>query len=50
VGVTPLRLGDVQAGSHTVRLELTDHLTWTATKNVVAGQETTFTGSLERIR
>jgi hypothetical protein len=50
VGVTPLRLGDVQAGSHTVRMELADHRTWIDTKYVLAGQETTFTGSLERIR
>ncbi len=50
VGVTPLRLGDVRSGSHTVRMELADHRTWMATKYVLAGQETTFTGSLERIR
>jgi hypothetical protein len=50
IGVTPLRLGEVKAGSHTVRLELADHRTWIDTKYVLAGQETTFTGSLERIR
>jgi serine/threonine-protein kinase len=50
VGVTPLRLGDVRAGSHTIRMELADHRTWIDTKYVLAGQETTFTGSLERIR
>jgi hypothetical protein len=50
VGVTPLRLGDVRAGSHTVRLELADHRTWMASRYVLAGQETRVTGSLERIR
>lgn len=50
VGETPLRLGDVTAGSHTVRLELADHRTWTSSRYVLAGQETRVTGSLERIR
>ncbi len=49
-GVTPLRLGDVRAGSHTVRLELVDHRAWTDRRYVLAGQETRVTGSLERIR
>jgi hypothetical protein len=50
VGVTPLRLGDVRAGSHTVRLELADHRTWMATRYVLARQETAVTGSLEPVR
>jgi hypothetical protein len=50
VGVTPLRLGDVRAGSHTVRMELADHSTWIATRYVLAKQETAVTGSLDRIR
>jgi hypothetical protein len=50
VGVTPLRLGDVRAGSHTVRLELDEHRTWTDRRYVLAGQETRVTGSLERLR
>ena len=50
VGVTPLRLGEVAAGSHRVRLELPDHRTWTSTTPVVAGQEARITASLEPIR
>jgi serine/threonine protein kinase len=50
VGVTPMQLGDVRAGAHVVRLELTDHRTWTASARVVAGQTVRVTGSLERMR
>jgi len=50
IGVTPLRLGDVAAGSHRVRLELPEHRTWTSTTPVVAGQEARVTASLDPIR
>jgi hypothetical protein len=50
IGVTPLRLGDVAAGSHRVRLELADHRTWTSTTPVVAGREARVTASLDPIR
>jgi serine/threonine-protein kinase len=50
VGVTPLTMADVRAGSHVVRLELEDHRPWTASRQVSAGQEERVTGSLERIR
>lgn len=49
-GVTPARIPELPIGSHVFRLELADHRHWTASKRVVAGQETTVTGSLERIR
>jgi hypothetical protein len=50
IGVTPVRLGDVAAGSHRVRLELQDHRTWTSTTPVVAGREARVTASLDPIR
>jgi hypothetical protein len=50
VGVTPLRLGDVPAGSHAIRLELPDHRPLTSTTRVSPGQEARFTASLDPIR
>ena len=50
IGVTPVSLQDVPAGAHVVRLELADHRVWTANSQVLAGQQTRVTGSLERIR
>jgi serine/threonine-protein kinase len=50
IGVTPVALQDVAAGAHVVRLELVDHRVWTANSQVLAGQQTRVTGSLERIR
>ena len=49
-GTTPALLPDVSAGSHVVRLELEDHKAWTTSTRVAAGQRTSVTGSLERIR
>ncbi len=48
IGTTPMQAGDIRAGAHVVRLELKDHRTWTASTNVVAGEVTRVTGSLER--
>ena len=50
VGVTPLKLTDLPAGSHAVQLELADHQTWRTRTTIVAGQEARVTGSLDRIR
>ncbi|MGE5814967.1 MAG: PEGA domain-containing protein, partial [Acidobacteriota bacterium] len=50
VGVTPMQIPDVRAGAHVVRLELTDHRTWTTSARVVAGQVVRVTGSLERMQ
>ncbi len=50
VGVTPAVIPDVLAGPHVVRLELVDHRVWTANSQVIPGQQTRVTGSLERIR
>jgi hypothetical protein len=47
VGTTPMQLSDVRAGTHVVRLELTNHRTWTASARVVSGQVARVTGSLE---
>jgi serine/threonine-protein kinase len=50
IGTTPMRIPEVAAGSHVVRLELADHQTWTTSTRIAGGQETRVTGSLERIR
>ena len=49
-GVTPLRLTAQPVGSHVVRLELANHLPWTATTRVAAQETAYVTGSLEPIR
>jgi hypothetical protein len=50
MGTTPASIPDIPIGSHVIRLELTDHRTWTTATRVTAGEETRVTGSLERIR
>lgn len=50
VGVTPLKLADVQPGPHAVRIELADHRTVTARPTVDGGREERVTVSMERIR
>ena len=50
VGVTPATISDVPPGPHVVRIELLDHRVWTANSQVLPGQQTRVTGSLERIR
>jgi serine/threonine-protein kinase len=47
VGVTPLSLADVPAGSHVVRIEMEGKKPWTSTTLVAAGKRTPVTGSLE---
>lgn len=48
VGVTPLQLDSVDAGSHAVRLELEGFGPWATTVQVVRGQRARVSGSLER--
>ena len=50
IGVTPATIPDVTSGAHVIRLELVDHRPWTANSQVLPGQQTRVTGSLERIR
>jgi PEGA domain/Protein kinase domain len=47
VGVTPLSLAEVPAGSHVVRIEMEGKRPWTSTALVTAGKRTPVTGSLE---
>jgi serine/threonine protein kinase len=48
VGVTPLTLPEVAAGSHAVRLELEGYRAWSVSAQVVAGQQKKVNASLER--
>ena len=50
VGTTPVSIPDVAIGSHVVRLELSDHRSWSAVTRVTAGTQERVTGSLERIQ
>jgi serine/threonine protein kinase len=50
VGTTPLSVPDVAIGSHVVRLELSDHRSWSVVTRVSAGRQERVTGSLERIQ
>jgi len=50
IGKTPLKLANVKAGTHTVRLELDGYRVWTAEITVAGGRDTRVAGSLERIR
>jgi CRISPR/Cas system-associated exonuclease Cas4 (RecB family) len=49
LGVTPMRVPDVPAGSHTIRLELAGHKPVTSTLVVASGDPTRFTVTLEQI-
>jgi PEGA domain/Protein kinase domain len=49
-GTTPVSIPDVAIGSHVVRLELSDHRSWSAVTRVSAGRQERVTGSLERIQ
>jgi serine/threonine-protein kinase len=49
VGTTPLTMPDVKAGDHTVRFELEEHRSWTASIKVVGGTSNRVGGSLEKI-
>jgi hypothetical protein len=48
VGTTPISIPDVAIGSHVVRLELSEHRSWSAVTRVSAGKQERVTGSLER--
>jgi hypothetical protein len=48
VGVTPLTLPEVAAGSHAVRLELDGYRAWSVSAQVVSGEQKKVTASLER--
>lgn len=50
VGKTPLKLGGLKVGPHTVRFELEGYRAWTAEVTVTGGRETRVAGSLERVR
>jgi hypothetical protein len=50
VGKTPLKLANVKAGAHMVRLELDGYRVWAAEITVAGGRDTRVAGSLERIR
>jgi hypothetical protein len=48
VGRTPLKLSDVRAGRHAIRLERDGYRTWSARANVAAGEQNRVTASLEK--
>jgi hypothetical protein len=48
VGRTPIQLGDIRAGGHTVALELTGYRRWTSSVEVGAGARRRVAASLER--
>jgi hypothetical protein len=48
VGTTPLRLSDVAAGSHAVRIALPGHRRWVTSVNVSPGERSRVAASLER--
>jgi len=50
IGKTPIKLGNVKAGAHTVRLEIDGYRVWSTDVKVVAGRDTRVTGSLDRMR
>ena len=50
VGTTPVSIPEVAIGSHVVRLELSDHRSWSTVTRVSAGTQERVTGSLERIQ
>jgi hypothetical protein len=50
IGVTPLVLSEVPVGSRAIRLEADDHMPWTSTARVVAGQQTRVIATLSPAR
>lgn len=48
VGTTPLLLDSIDAGEHTVRLELDGFRAWTTGTKVTGGERTRVSGSLEQ--
>ncbi|MDO8835351.1 MAG: PEGA domain-containing protein, partial [Vicinamibacterales bacterium] len=49
VGVTPIVVGDVKAGTHVVRLELAGYRPWVTTVTVKAGARARIAASLEAV-
>jgi eukaryotic-like serine/threonine-protein kinase len=49
VGRTPVTLPEVKTGDHTVRFELDEHRSWTASIKVIGGTTNRVGGSLEKI-
>ncbi len=47
-GATPLSLGDVRAGTHTIQLERDGYRTWSASVVVAGGEQNRVTASLEK--
>jgi serine/threonine protein kinase len=48
IGTTPLRVGEVAAGDHAVRLELDGYRRWASSVHVVAGEASRVAASLDR--
>ena len=48
MGTTPLQMGEVAAGDHTVRLELEGYQRWSSSVHVVAGERSRVAASLDR--
>ena len=48
VGTTPMSLGDVRVGNHTVRIERDGYRIWTASVKIAAGEQNRVTASLEK--
>jgi len=48
VGTTPMRLSDVRAGNHAVRIERDGYRIWTASVAIAAGEQNRVTASLEK--
>jgi hypothetical protein len=46
-GITPVTIPDVRAGSHVVRLEMTNYRRWSSSIRVVAGERERVAASLE---
>jgi serine/threonine protein kinase len=48
VGTTPMNIGDVRAGTHSVRLERDGYKTWSASADIKGGEQNRVTASLEK--
>jgi hypothetical protein len=48
IGRSPLQVGEVAAGDHTVRLELDGYQSWSSSVHVVAGERSRVAASLDR--
>jgi len=48
VGTTPMTVGDVRAGNHSVRITLDGYTTWSASVDIKGGEQNRVTASLEK--